>query len=60
MCGKNEGCTRPDKKTNKAGKCSPEQIKECHGDVEGHPCGPVKRKDDQHGCCGASGSGCCQ
>ena len=27
-----------DKKCDDPGKCTPEQIKECHGDVQDHPC----------------------
>ena len=32
------GCQHPEKLKGKPGECSPEQIKECHGDVEKHPC----------------------
>jgi len=31
------GCEHPDKLKGKPGECSPEQIKECHGE-DGHPC----------------------
>ena len=34
MCSKTEKCEKG--KDPKA--CSPEQIKECHGEVAGHPC----------------------
>jgi hypothetical protein len=38
MCdGKNE-CQKPKELIDKPEKCSPEQIKKCHGDVKGHPC----------------------
>ncbi|RLB39110.1 MAG: hypothetical protein DRH12_11960 [Deltaproteobacteria bacterium] len=42
-------CQRPEKLKGKTSECSPEQIKECHGDKKGHPCvvskGGEKRKD---------------
>ena len=38
MCGVNEMCSHPEKLKGKPSECSPEQIKECHGDVEEHPC----------------------
>lgn len=31
-------CEHPEKLKGKPEECSPEQIRECHGDVEGHPC----------------------
>ncbi len=31
-------CEHPEKLTGKPGECSPEQIRECHGDAERHPC----------------------
>ena len=31
-------CEHPEKLKGKPGECSPEQIKECHGDVKEHPC----------------------
>ena len=36
MC--EECCAHPEKLKGKPEECSPEQIKECHGDVEKHPC----------------------
>ena len=35
-------CEHPERLKGKPGECSPEQIKECHGDVKEHPC--VKEK----------------
>ena len=35
-------CEHPEKLKDKPGECSPEQIRECHGEVEKHPC--VKAK----------------
>jgi hypothetical protein len=37
-----KGCEHPEKLKDRPGQCSPEQIKECHGDVKKHPC--VKEK----------------
>ena len=37
-----KGCEHPERLKGKPEECSPEQIKECHGDVEEHPC--VKEK----------------
>lgn len=38
MCNCNCSCERPEKLKESPGKCTPEQIKECHGDVQDHPC----------------------
>jgi hypothetical protein len=40
MCQpKKEGeCQYPEKLRGKPGECSPEQISECHGTTEKHPC----------------------
>ncbi len=38
-------CQRPEKLKGKPSECSPEQIKECHGDVKDHPC--LEDKDHQ-------------
>jgi hypothetical protein len=38
VCGEKETCSHPEKLKGKPSECSPEQIKECHGDVEEHPC----------------------
>ena len=35
MC---QNCQQPVKLQDKPKNCSPEQIRECHGDVKGHPC----------------------
>lgn len=37
-----KGCEHPEKLKGKPEECSPEQIKECHGEVVEHPC--VKKK----------------
>jgi hypothetical protein len=31
-------CEQPEKLKGKPEDCTPEQIKECHGEVQGHPC----------------------
>lgn len=31
-------CEKPEKLKDKPEKCTPEQIKECHGDEQNHPC----------------------
>ncbi len=31
-------CEHPEKLKGEPGDCSPEQIKECHGDEKGHSC----------------------
>ena len=31
-------CLKPEKLKGKPGECTPEQIKECHGDKRRHPC----------------------
>ena len=46
MCGEEKECCQKqeDLKGEPEG-CSPEQIRICHGDVEGHPC--VKKAEDR-------------
>lgn len=39
-------CLHPEKK-GEPGKCSPERIRECHGDVKDHPCVDKKNKNNQ-------------
>lgn len=40
MCGKGQGCCceQPKKQRANPAECTPEQIRQCHGDVETHPC----------------------
>jgi len=33
-----KGCQKPDQLKEKPEKCTPEQIKKCHGDEKKHPC----------------------
>ncbi|MFC1927705.1 hypothetical protein ACFLW7_03925 [Chloroflexota bacterium] len=35
-------CEHPEKLKGKLGECSPEQIKECHGETAEHPCARKK------------------
>ena len=37
-----EVCKHPDKLKGKPGECSPEQIRECHGEVAKHSCVEAK------------------
>lgn len=37
-------CERPEKLKGKPEECTPEQIKECHGDVKEHPCAVEKKE----------------
>ena len=36
-------CDHPEKLQNRPSECTPEQIKECHGDVKNHPCEEKKK-----------------
>jgi len=38
-------CEQPIKLKSKPEECTPEQIKECHGDVKNHPCQGKKKED---------------
>ena len=42
MC--KECCQQPDRLKGSPGECTPEQIKECHGDEKDHPCIPKKEQ----------------
>jgi hypothetical protein len=47
MCEKGSGgCQHPEKLKGRPEDCTPEQIRECHGDVEVHPC--VETGDCEH------------
>ena len=39
----NDCCQQPDKLKGTPQECSPEQIKECHGDTKEHPCEEEKK-----------------
>jgi len=36
--GNTKECEHPERLKGKPGECSPQQIKECHGEGGGHPC----------------------
>lgn len=39
MCdAKKRGCEKPENLKDRTEDCTPEQIRKCHGDVEGPPC----------------------
>ncbi|WP_300525651.1 hypothetical protein [Aminiphilus sp.] len=38
MCEKECCCRKPEHLKGKPGECSPERIRECHGDEKPHPC----------------------
>lgn len=44
MCEKDNCCLKPNKLKGKPQDCTPEQIKECHGDSKKHPCVQKKTK----------------
>jgi hypothetical protein len=37
-------CEQPQKLKDKPEACTPEQIRECHGDVKNHPCEGEKKE----------------
>ena len=39
-------CQKPETKEGKPEECSPEQIQECHGDAQKHPCCEETRESD--------------
>ena len=42
-----KGCEHPEKLKGKPEECSPEQIRECHGEVVEHPCVNEKQGTSQ-------------
>jgi len=38
MCESNNCCQKPELLKDVPGKCTPGQIRICHGDGKGHPC----------------------
>jgi len=45
MCEKC-GCTKSEEEKKDPKECSPEQIKECHGDEKKHPCCGEDKKEE--------------
>ena len=43
----NEVCQKPENLKGKPEDCSPEQIRQCHGEVDDHPC--IEKKEQQSG-----------
>lgn len=45
-CGSGEcKCEHPERQEGQGTQCTPEQIRECHGDAEGHPCKAEQTED---------------
>ncbi|KPJ87420.1 MAG: hypothetical protein AMS17_08605 [Spirochaetes bacterium DG_61] len=40
---KKNRCQNPDRLKGSPVECSPEQVRECHGEVREHPCPPKKQ-----------------
>ncbi len=38
MCRQSNNCQKPEHHEGQPADCSPEQVRECHGDVPNHPC----------------------
>lgn len=47
MC--NNCCQQPDRLKGKPADCTPQQIRECHGDEKDHPCVKGEKTDDSRG-----------
>ena len=47
MSEERKPCQKPEKLRGNPGECSPEQIKECHGDVEVHSCPPQSDEPEE-------------
>jgi hypothetical protein len=41
---KKKGCQKPEALKGEPEECTPEQIRECHGDVKDHPCVDEEKK----------------
>ncbi len=46
MCKQDKCCRKPEKLEGKPEDCTPERIKECHGDVKEHPCVATIERDE--------------
>lgn len=44
MSNEKTKCQKPDQLKDTPEKCSPEQIRKCHGDQKNHPCAPKPKK----------------
>jgi len=45
MCERSHWCQKPEKLKGKPQECTPEQIRECHGERPNHPCTNKNEKD---------------
>ncbi len=41
---KKQGCRKPENLKDKPETCSPEQVRQCHGDAKPHPCTDAEDK----------------
>ena len=48
-CNEKQKCQKPENLKGEPRDCSPEQIKECHGDAKEHPCMPKNKADQPKG-----------
>ena len=46
MSEKKTQCEKPEQLAGEPEECTPEQIRECHGDVKEHPCVAKPVQDD--------------
>ena len=47
MCDAENKCEKPENLKTTPQECTPEQIKQCHGDVKEHPCTGQTEKKEQ-------------
>ncbi len=47
MCDEKNKCQQPEKLEEKPEECSPEQVEECHGEAEEHPCTEETEQKEQ-------------
>ncbi len=47
MCDEKNKCQQPEKLVEKPEECAPEQVEECHGEAEEHPCVEETEKKEQ-------------
>ena len=47
MCESKDCCQKPELFKEASGKCTPEQIRICHGDGQGHPCTGKPQQTEQ-------------
>jgi hypothetical protein len=47
MCDKKCECQNPERLKGKVEECTPEQVRECHGDTTAHPCADGKKTPEK-------------